>query len=533
MRHFFRIGKMGVVAMLLLSLSACRKDFDSIKDYFKDKNQDDTPAITFYALGGGTMLDKFSTTSPEKVLNSATITGLQNGEKILAIDFRPATGQLYGVGSTSRIYVIDPKTGTERAVSGQSPNPTPAVPASFTPALSGNIVGFDFNPTVDRIRIVTSTGQNLRLNPETGTVVPMGVDGSINGKAGAMISAVAYDNNVAGAVETELYAIDFVGDKLFEIDPPNNGTLVEVGPLKLDVTGEGGFDIDYQSKVGLGLFEINKKSTLFTIDVETGKTKILAKYNKSYMYTGIAIPTRAVAYAVSTSNDLLIFNPHSPSSVVSKPITGIQMGETILGIDFRPVNGQLYAIGSTSSIYTINASSGVAAVIGALSTLPAGSTTAVPLSLSGTSFGFDFNPLVDRIRIVSNTGQNLRVNPNTAVALVDSMLNPGKPVVTAAAYENNFAGTTNTKLYVIDVDTDKLYEQNPPNAGTLVDVGSLGVNVEAANGYDIGGASNTGYALLTASSRIRLYTINPATGAATAKGAFAYSVNGFTVGLGF
>ncbi|HLL44139.1 MAG TPA: DUF4394 domain-containing protein, partial [Segetibacter sp.] len=152
MRHFFRIGKMGVVAMLLLSLSACRKDFDSIKDYFKDKNQDDTPAITFYALGGGTMLDKFSTTSPEKVLNSATITGLQNGEKILAIDFRPATGQLYGVGSTSRIYVIDPKTGTARAVSGQSPNPTPAVPASFTPALSGNIVGFDFNPTVDRIR---------------------------------------------------------------------------------------------------------------------------------------------------------------------------------------------------------------------------------------------------------------------------------------------------------------------------------------------------------------------------------------------
>jgi hypothetical protein len=251
------------------------------------------------------------------------------------------------------------------------------------------------------------------------------------------------------------------------------------------------------------------------------------------MYTGIAIPTRAVAYAVSTSNDLLIFNPHNPSSVMSKPITGIQMGETILGIDFRPVNGQLYAIGSTSSIYTINASSGVAAVIGALSTLPAGSTTAVPLSLSGTSFGFDFNPLVDRIRIVSNTGQNLRVNPNTAVALVDSMLNPGKPVVTAAAYENNFAGTTNTELYVIDVDTDKLYEQNPPNAGTLVELGSLGVNVEAANGYDIGGASNTGYALLTASSRTRLYTINPATGAATAKGAFAYSVNGFTVGLGF
>lgn len=519
--------------MLLLSLTACRKDFDSIKDYFKDKNQDGTPAITFYALGGGTMLDKFSTTSPEKVLNSTTITGLQNGEKILAIDFRPATGQLYGVGSTSHIYVIDPKTGTARAVSGQSPNPTPVVPASFTPALAGNIVGFDFNPTVDRIRIVTSTEQNLRLNPETGTVVPMGVDGPINGKAGAMISAVAYDNNAAGAAETELYAIDFVSDKLFEINPPNNGTLVEVGTLNLDVTGEGGFDIDYKSNIGLGLFEINKKSTLFTVDVETGKTKILAKYDKNTMYTGIAIPTRAVAYAVSTSNALLIFNPQSPSVVVSKPITGIQPGETILGIDFRPVNGQLYALGSTSRIYTINASSGAAMAAAELTTIPTGTTNPVPLKLSGTSFGFDFNPVVDRIRIVSNTGQNLRAHPNTGVTIVDGMLNPGNPVVTAAAYENNFAGTTNTELYVIDVNTDKFYEQDPPNNGTLVELGNLGLNVDAATGYDIGGTSNTGYALLTSASMTRLYTINSATGAATSRGNFAYAVNGFTIGLGF
>jgi hypothetical protein len=37
----------------------------------------------------------------------------------------------------------------------------------------------DFNPTVDRIRLVTASGQNLRLHPELGTVVA--TDGSING----------------------------------------------------------------------------------------------------------------------------------------------------------------------------------------------------------------------------------------------------------------------------------------------------------------------------------------------------------------
>ena len=122
---------------------------------------------TFYALAGGVRLDKYKTSRPTEVIGTANISGLQENETILAIDFRPATGELYGVGNSSRLYIINTVTGTAR---------TPAVDA-FTPAISGSIVGFDFNPTVDRIRLVTSTGQNLRLNPETGTVAA--TDGSI------------------------------------------------------------------------------------------------------------------------------------------------------------------------------------------------------------------------------------------------------------------------------------------------------------------------------------------------------------------
>jgi hypothetical protein len=514
MKKLFNFRKVSVFALLLLVFSACQKDellnlpinIPLPEAKVKPKDLD----ITFYALAGGVSLDKFSTDNPEKVLNSATISGLQSGEKILAIDFRPATGQLYGLGSTSRLYVINPETGVARMI-GTAP---------LSPVLSGNIAGFDFNPTVDRIRVVTNTGQNLRLNPETGTVAV--VDGTINGLAGAMIAASAYTNNVAGATTTILYNIDLSTQKLFKQLPPNDGTLVEVGPLSLKVEGEGGFDISAADGIALGLFEVNKKSTLFTIDLNTGKAKQITKYDKDLMYTGIAIPTQAVAYAVDAMNHLLIFNPENTASVVSKPITGINSGDMIAGIDLRPLNGQLFALGTSGTIYTLNASSGAAAVNGTLST-----------PLQGTHFGFDFNPTVDRIRIISNTGQNFRYNPNDGALIVDGALNPGTPMVTASAYTNNFAGTTSTMLFNIDSDTDKLYLQSPPNDGRLVEVGALGVNADAANGFDISGTKGVAYALLTSGNSTRLYTINTSTGAATAVGNFSSPVQGFTVGLGF
>ncbi|QDA61883.1 DUF4394 domain-containing protein [Hymenobacter jejuensis] len=504
------IAGLCVSALVLSTLAGC--------DKFEHSPNPNVPqtklATTFYALAGGTMLDKYSTTNPAQELKSVSISGLQGGETILGIDYRPATGQLYGVGSTSRLYVINPETGAARMI-GAGP---------FTPALAGNMVGFDFNPTVDRIRLVTSTGQNLRLNPETGTVAA--TDGSINGAAGATLTAVAYENNTAGATATDLFGIDVASDKLYRISPPNDGTLVEVGALKLNVTGNGGFDIDPVTNIGLALFEVNGKATLFTVDVETGKTQTLAKYDKSLMYTGIAIPTQPVAYAVTNAN-LLVFNPTNPSAAVSKPITGLATGENIVGLDFRPANGQLYAVANSSSnsrLFTINASSGAATAVATLST-----------PLVGSSFGVDFNPVVDRIRIVSNTGQNLRVNPADGIAIVDGSLNPGSPFVTAAAYENNFAGTTATNLYTIDSQTDKLYLQNPPNAGTQAAIGDLGVNVEASNGFDIGGTSNNAYALLTVGSATRLYVVNKSTGAATASNSYSFSspVSGFAVGLGF
>jgi hypothetical protein len=80
----------------------------------------------------------------------------------------------------------------------------------------------------------------------------------------------------------------------------------------------------------------------------------------------------------------------------------------------------------------------------------------------------------------------------------------------------------------------KLYLQNPPNNGVLVERGSLGITITGANGFDIGGRSNVGYALLSGMGATNLYTINPNSGMAANPKAFApVEVKGFAVAPGF
>lgn len=502
-KHFFIMALFAVMTTLLFS--ACKKDRNNPIETFVPG-----PNVNFYALTADSKLLKINAKNPSSVVSQVSISGLQTGETILGIDFRPATGQLYAVGSSSRLYVIDYKTGTARSVSS----------APFTPALNGTAVGFDFNPTVDRIRLVTNTGQNLRLNPETGTVAV--TDGILNGVTNAKVGSVAYTQNKAGATATVLFDIDASTDKLYKQDPPNDGKLVDVGSLGFDVDEVGGFDIGPDGSA-IAALSVSGTSALFNIDTNTGRASKIA--NLPANITGLAILTEPVAYAVSNSNELLIFNPMAATpTVVIKTIAGIQPGEQILGIDFRPANAQLYALGSTSRIYTINTSSGAATMVGTgpLSTL-----------INGTQFGFDFNPVADRIRIVSNLGQNLRINPVDLALTIDGNISLTTVGITGAAYTNNFAGTTTTVLFDIDSTTDRLYKQDPPNNGSLVDVGALGINVETSNGFDIGGTSGLAYGLFTVGGTQRIYTVNLTTGTATAGPAIANASRGFALGLGF
>ena len=120
-------------------------------------------------------------------------------------------------------------------------------------------------------------------------------------------------------------------------------------------------------------------------------------------------------FALTTNNNLLAIDSATPGTIISSvAISGLQSGETIVGIDFRPSSGQLYAIGNSSRVFTIDLSSGAATAIGNAPFTP---------PLSGTDFGVDFNPVPDLIRVVSDGDQNLRLSPATgAVAGMDTPL---------------------------------------------------------------------------------------------------------------
>lgn len=500
------LGFASILGLALLSLTAISCNDDDNNEMMMPVA---APDVNFTALASNNTILTFNARNLATPTSTTPIVGLPASESIVSIDYRPATGQLYALGSSSRLYFINEKSGAATALGA----------GSFSPVVAGANASLDFNPTVDRIRLVTESGQNLRLHPELGTVVA--TDGVINGGTNPKIGAVAYTNSMAGATTTMLFDIDFDQDKLYVQTPPNDGGLQLVGDLGVNFQGVGDMDILADNSTALAVTNNANVSTLYTIDLTTGKAVDVGKFTAPVI--SIAFKTNPIAYATTSSNMLVRFNPTSGSNN-SVALTGLAANESIVGLDFRPANGGLYAISNQSRMFSVNTASGALTVIGS------------PLltALSGTSFGFDFNPTVDRIRLVSNTGQNLRLHPDLGtVVAVDGNLNPGTPFVTGAAYTNNIAGATTTSLLVIDSQTDMLYRQDPPNNGTLVAIGNLGVNVDADSGFDIGGNSAAAFALLKVNNVTSVYSINLVTGAATKVSDINIQATAMAVGLGF
>ena len=143
--------------------------------------------------------------------------------------------------------------------------------------------------------------------------------------------------------------------------------------------------------------------------------------------------------------------------------------------------------------------------------------------LTGTTFGVDFNPVADRLRIVSDAGQSLRINVDTGLVTTDGNLNPGAPQVVAAAYKQSFPATTATQLIDIDLATNSLQLQNPPNDGTLTPIGALDpvLTFSPTAGFDIGGGDDglsIGALQPTGSAQSVLYRVNLKTGLLTSVG---------------
>ncbi|MBX3192784.1 MAG: DUF4394 domain-containing protein [Labilithrix sp.] len=213
------------------------------------------------------------------------ITGLATNEKLLGVDFRPANGLMYGLGSSSRIYTIDRTTG-EATVVGDG--------AAFTPAVAGQAHGFDFNPVADRIRLHTDVDQDLRIDPNTGKVA--GVDaplafatGDVNEGQSPNVVGTAYTNSVNPApATTVLYAIDSTRDLLVRLNNPNDGMIQTLGSLGIDVDQAAGFDIT-GAGVAYAVLKVGPETALYTIDLTTAAATKVGVLGYPVGLTGIAV----------------------------------------------------------------------------------------------------------------------------------------------------------------------------------------------------------------------------------------------------
>ncbi len=243
-------------------------------------------------------------------------------------------------------------------------------------------------------------------------------------------------------------------------------------------------------------------------------------------------PARETIHAVTASGKLLSFNAGQPQKILSRrTITGLREGEQLLGIDYRVAKGQLFGLGRSGQLYRIDAASGAAMPVGTPVTLPA-----------GNEFGFDFNPTVDRIRVASDAGFNLRLQPDTGAVVdgdagqagvqfdgrlaydVADRLAGQVPRIVAAAYTYNKDNEKITTNYALDGAGGMLVHQGTkegatppvsPNSGRLYSVGALGTGPFAQASFDISDVSNAAYAGITEAGRTRWYRIDLASGKAT------------------
>ncbi|MCU0870604.1 MAG: DUF4394 domain-containing protein, partial [Burkholderiales bacterium] len=462
-------------------------------------------------------------------------------------------------------------------------SPLPVFAASFD---------MDFNPTVDRLRVVASSGLNFRMNPNTGALVDGNFGGAVVGGVNpdGMLTTVGtagvqpargmgtgYTNNRINVGVTTQYTIDATADTLYIQQPPNAGNLISPaliteGGNRLDIGITAGFDIPpgvdaaspgaVATGMGYAAFTVAGVSGLYSVNLATGAA------NRIGTFGGLSVIGLSVANLPPSALTLSLdgtrvqrFPLADPAAAVDVGVTGVAGNERLVGIDSRPVSGQLYALGinaqtDTGTLYLLDpqATATTASVtpvgpIGAIryATPPAvAGDPPIPVDFDELPFGVDFNPVVDRLRVVTAGGLNFRIDPNTGLP-VDADNNPVNGITPdadingplgvqlgATAYTSNFSGAATTTQYTIDALGSVLYVQSPPNAGVqtaaqpiqiggqpFVFGGGVGFDVPPGAGSNTANAFTAGVGYFTSETMLgtpEVYALGLTGGAATSLG---------------
>lgn len=505
-----------------LPLSAC---FDGDGDGGSNGGTTPPPPLvpdSFIITSGGKLVG-FAFDDPTRTVTT-TITGI-GSETVLGGDFRPADGLLYVLtksGSNGKLYTVNTSTGAATAAPAATLT-NASGGAAIT--LAGTKYGVDFNPVADRLRVVGDNRENLRIDV-TAAASNTTVDAPVN----AGLLEAAYTNSFSTACQTDLYYLN--GADLLLSASPNGipaATPIDsgrfVGSTGLTATAVA-FDIRTQSNGSNTLHAVLTTATgtsfvtlATATGAVTGQVAVTLPAGETPLALALPLPATAPALApgnmvaLTSAGELLTFNrppAGSPAKFCTNPVavTGLGMGETLLGMDTRPNDGALIGLGSTGKLYTLDPLTGVATSKSTLIADAVNDPSPDFSTLSGTSFGVDFNPTVDRLRVVSNTGQNLRINVDTGATITDTALNGTATGSTAVAYTNSAGGANvstaagfqpamTTALFYLDTSgvstatvaaNSKLLTTSNPNGGVVSTVGTdLGVDLDDATAFEIDG----------------------------------------------
>jgi hypothetical protein len=238
-------------------------------------------------------------------------------------------------------------------------------------------------------------------------------------------------------------------------------------------------------------------------------------------------------YGLTTQNSIVIFDSNDTTNALDGgAVRGVPGDVDLEAIDYRAATGEVYLLDDMENVYTFDAVSFEATLVGTYSP-----------RIPGTSFAFDFNPAFDGgsgdpadvgrfARIITDTNDNRVIDGNTGQYLLPvektdvfyaaGDVNAGEdPNIAGIAYTNSVPGASSTQQYGIDSDLNVLVTV-ANNAGTLETVGSLGLAVPSyltnELGLDISGDTGIAYANLQVGPNSELYTIDLSSGTATSLG---------------
>ena len=450
-----------------------------------------------------------------------TAGALDPTEVIQDIDYRNSEGALYALtktGTQGRIIRIDPNSGTFIRLSTLVSDGT-----TTQIALTDTSYTIDFNPVVDRLRVIGSNGANLRVDVSTGDTA---TDSNI--AAGNTITGAAYEDTFTSTGRgTRLFTLDSsTNDRVNLQNPPNDGTQSDPKSLlgSTNVDSIDGYDINPVNNAGLALLSVGGAQQFYNINPGVSGAANAATFfaapprltgnikYKAFTFITTANPT---VTALTNSNKVRTFRANQPSNVSDEvTLTGLgTSGEKVIGIDFRQSDRTLYALSDASTIYSV-------ATTGALTNVR---TLGTPLN-GATQYTLDFNPLTpttgstqNRLRLIGADRSNAVVNVEDGVVSGNSAVTgTPAPVVKAAAYFNNFRTSTVTSLLVIDRASSSLNTQDfstTTSQGALTRLSTLGITLDSTSpvGFDISGRNNENQLLMArtaASGNFSLYRVN-------------------------